>query len=195
MCLAKTFKVLILLILCGATCSCSYNAATGDNSLHRAIDSFGLRMGLTKPDPGKRSPIIHRAIYDFYKRYELVYFYLDNGPVSKKFEQDIKKYAFDSWIKLSTCSINKKELPYTKEQFSSLYRSGSDPYLFFSTLYKKNLLKTPTLVLLLRGPYPEVFPITKEVISYEELVDKINSIAAEHWLTLSKIGDFSLDVK
>jgi hypothetical protein len=206
--LVNTFKVLMLLIIGCLTCSCSYDA---NNRIMTNMDKVAERIGVKKQDPGKRLVSVHRAVYDFYKNYELVYFYRDNDPRSKAFEKTIRQYAQNSWVKITTCSIDKKQLPYTRE---SVYSDRDIRYKYFVVRYERDQIKAPALFLLLEADGEiDVYPIAVQekvpctgchaqdvldklsvtstgTISYEELVGRINWIAGENWPILQR-GDTS----
>jgi len=205
--LNKVCKVTMIIVLSVFVCSCSYDI---NNRIMTGMDSAAEKIGLKKSDPGKRLASIHRGIYDFYKNYELVYFYSDKDPENKEYEKVVRRYARDSWIKVTTCSVDKKQLPYTRED---VYDSDEIRYKYFAVRYEKNQIKAPALFLLLdANGAQDVYPVASlesvpctgcraktfseipirlakapaGVIPYEAFVKVMNRIAAAKWPTLQK---------
>lgn len=202
----KTIKVILPVALCLMVSACSYNT---NNKIMTGMDIFAEKLGVKKKDPGQRLASIHRGVYDFYKNYELVYFYKPNDPNSENFEKIINQYAEDAWVKVTKCSVDKKQLPYRTEDG---YVSNDNRNKYFVARYEKNQIKAPALFLLLEANHEiDIYPIavqdkvpctgcyrrgikdcyptdptTKSGLSYEQLISRMNDIASALWPTLQK---------
>jgi hypothetical protein len=200
----KTVKVISLVAICLMVSSCSYNT---NNEIMTKMDIFAEKLGVKKKDPGVRLASIHRGVYDFYKNYELVYFYKPNDSSSNNFEKIINQYAEEAWIKVIKCSVDKKQLPYRRDD---VYDSRDIRYKYFADRYERDQIKTPALFLLLEanheidvyplavqdkvpctGCYSQSLsdclpPVSKSGLSYEQLISRMNDIATTKWPTLQK---------